>query len=135
MLQTIFTTGVDGDGGLNQAAFMTIVFAIIFGWILVSFFQRFLEGLFYHTFQMDPRSTIHSLIVFILMFFLFIIFIWYIDSLEIIPVSAAATSLAEAAGGLVEAAGEDTDESATITQQLGQGWKNGHPIVLLNTRI
>lgn len=132
MLQTIFTTGVDGDGGLNQAAFMTIVFAIIFGWIFVSMIQRFTENLFFHTFKMDPRSTIHALIIFLLMFFLFIIFIWYIDSLEIIPVSAAATSLAEAAGGLVEAAAEDSDESATITQQLGQGWKNGHPIVLLN---
>ncbi len=134
MLQTIFTTGVDGNGGLDQSAFATIVFAITFGWILVSMIQRFFENLFYQTFSMDPRSTVHALIIFILMFILFIIFIWLIDSLQIIPVGAAASSLGEATGGLVAAAEEDTNSgSATINQQLGQGWKNGHPIVLLNT--
>lgn len=133
MLQTIFTTGVNQEGGLETVAFFTIVFAIIFGWILVSMFQRFVENLFYQSFSMNPRSTIHALIIFVVMILLFILFIWFVDNLQIIPVSAAATSLGEATGGLVEAAEEDTNgESATITEQLGQGWKNGHPIVLLN---
>lgn len=132
-IQTIFTSGIDREGGLETLAFSTIIFSIIVGWILVSVLQRFLEDLWFQTLGMNPRSTLHSFIILVVMFFLFILFIWFVDSLEIIPVSEATGPLAEATGGLVP-----TEDSATasnaIVQQLSNT-RNGHPIVLLNTGV
>ena len=133
MINNIFTSGLDGSGGLNETAFFVLVIAIVWGWLLVSVFQRLVENLWFQTLDMEPRSTLHSLIIAVVMLFLFILFIWFIDSLQVIFVSAARTELAEAAGGLLSAANEDEEAASNVvTQQLGNT-KNGHPIVLLNT--
>jgi len=76
MINNIFTSGLDGSGGLNETAFFVLVIAIVWGWLLVSVFQRLVENLWFQTLGMDPRSTLHSLIIAVVMLFLFILFIW-----------------------------------------------------------
>lgn len=131
-IQTIFTSGVDGDGGLEIVSFFTIVIAIVLGWILVSIFQRLLENLWFQTLHMNPRSTLHSLIIAVVAIFLFVLGIWFIDELQVVPVAAPSAQLREAGGGLFAGAEADDQESNAVVQQLGNGTRNGHPIVLLN---
>lgn len=125
---TVFTSGRDQMGGLDVIAFSTLTFSIIFGWILVSEFQRFLESFFYSTLGMNPRSTIHSLIIFVTMFLLFLIFIWFIDELEIIPAGTAGSSVSEATGGIVAAGGAGS--STAFLENFGNSTRTGGPIVL-----
>jgi len=129
-LQTIFSTGVDiEDGGLNQAAFITIVFAIIVGWVLVSLYQRVLETFSYQTLGMNSRSTVHSIIIALVVTALFIFFVWMVDEYQIIPSSVAGEALAEAAAGLA-GPGEENTVSNTLTTQLANT-RRGNPVVIV----
>jgi hypothetical protein len=127
-LQSIFTAGRNDDTSLNTASFGVIVLAIIWGWLLVSVTLRVVENLSFQTFGMNSRSTVHALVIAIVMILLFLAFVWMVDSYQIIPASAAATSLGEATGGLLAASADDAAER-TIEAQLGSN-RHGHPIVI-----
>ena len=124
---TVFSSGRDQMGGLDTVAFTFLTFSIIYGWILVSEFQRFLESLFYSTLGLNPRSTIHSLIIFVTMFLLFLIFIWFVDELGVIPAGTAGSSVAEASGGLVQAGNTG---SSVFLENFGSSARTGGPIVI-----
>ena len=132
-LNTIFTSGTNSEGGLETGAFIVIVLAISIGWLNISLLIRIIDNFAYKTLSMNPVSTIHSIIIFLSVFFLFILFVWFVDKLEIIPVSSATQNLQEATGGLI--AGDVTDDnqqtaSSTVQQQLGMGWRNGNLVVI-----
>jgi len=129
-LQTIFSSG-QGDGGLNQGAFAIIVFAVIFGWILVSVVQRVLENLFFETLGMNSRSTVHALIIAFITITIFLVFVWMVDKYQVIPAGEAADTLAEATGGLATATATTTN---TVTSQL-TNTRRGHPIVITPLRF
>ena len=130
-LQTIFTNGIDDRGELAVQSFSLIILIIILGWILVSVFQRLLENFWFQTLGMNPRSTLHSLIIAIVSIILFILIVWFIDELQVIPAREASTSLGEATGGLLVAAAEDEDTVSNVATQQLSNTRNGHPIVLL----
>ena len=121
-LNTIFTSGTNSDGGLETGAFIIIVFAIVFAWSTISVWIRIQENFFFNTLGFDPRSTMHSLIIGFLTFCLFFVFIWFVDKLEIIPVSVATSELSQSTSGLIPAAEADdiadTMPSSTLDRQL-----------------
>lgn len=82
---TEFTTVVTKDDHLNSPVFTVILLAIIFGWLLVSVFQRLLENFVYETLGLNSRSTIHALIVAILASIIFVAIIWMINEYKIVP--------------------------------------------------
>ena len=125
---SVFSSGRDMEGGLDVIAFSFLSFSIIYGWILVSEFQRFIESLFYSTLGMNPKSTIHSLIIFTMMFFLFLIFIWFVDELGVIPAGTAGSSVEEATGGILPANGGGA--SSSFLENFGSSTRRGGPIVL-----
>jgi len=90
--------------------------------------QRWTENLFYTTLGMNPKSTVHSLIIFVTMFFIFVTTIWFIDELQIIPATEARESLARATGGLVT---NDTNTASNaVAQTFVNSSRTGMPIVL-----
>ncbi len=130
VLQTVFTSGVT-EQGLNVPAFSLLVGAIVFGWLLVSVFQRVLENLAYETLGLNSRSTIHALIVAVLASIIFITTIWMIDEYQIVPAEEAGSAAAAATEGIIEGGGG----GSTINRQILGSTRFGHPIVLLPTGI
>jgi hypothetical protein len=130
VLQTVFTRGVT-DRGLEVISFSTIVLAIVFGWLLVSVYQRVLENLSYETLGLNSRSTLHALIVAILTTIIFITTIWMIDEYEIVSAEQAGAAVGAASEGLLE----DEGGGNPITQTIAGSTRFGHPIVLLPTGI
>lgn len=125
----IFTsTPTDPGSALDVFPFATIVLAIIFGWILVSAFQRIIENLAYQTLGMNSRSTVHALIVFIVLFTFFLVFVWTIDEFQVIPAAAAAEAVEGATEGLIS--GTQGSGSNIITNQLSAGFKRGQPTLV-----
>jgi hypothetical protein len=125
-VQTIFSSGTGAQSELEVPAFLTIVFSIIAGWLLVSVWQRVLENFAYGTLGMNSRSTVHALIVAIVASTAFFAFIWMIDEYEIVPVATGAGALGGATEGLVEGG---SGSSNAILGQLSKT-RNGHPVVL-----
>ena len=131
VLQTVFTSGVTGGtAGLELSIFATIVFAIIFGWLLVSVWQRVLENFSYETLGLNSRSTIHALIVAIVSTISFLAFVWMIDEYQIIPASEAVGTVEGATEGILTGA---TPSANPITQQIAGSTRFGHPIVITPT--
>lgn len=111
--------------GLNTLAFSFLTLIIIFGWILVSLFLRVVENIAFSTLGLNPRSTIHSIILFLVLFFLFIAVVWFIDALQIIPASAGGNSLADATSGFIQ----NQPLNNNVIGTLGSG-RLGSPIVI-----
>ncbi len=131
VLQTVFTAGVT-EQGLEIPAFTALILAIIFGWLLVSVFQRVLENLAYETLGLNSRSTIHALIVAVLASIIFITTIWMIDEYQIVPAGEAGSAAAAATEGIIIEGGGG---GSTINRQILTSTRFGHPIVLLPTGI
>lgn len=133
VLQTVFTTGVTGGNArLELPVFTTIVFAIVFGWLLVSVWQRVLENFSYETLGLNSRSTIHALIVAIVTTIAFLAFVWMIDEYAIIPAGEAAGAVEGATEGILSgASGPDNP----ITSSILGSTRYGHPIVITPTNF
>ena len=125
---TVFGGG-GTSSGLNVLEFSVLTFSIIYGWILVGEFQRTVESFFYSTLGMNSKSTIHSLIIFLTMFFLFIAVVWFIDELEIIPSAAGAEAISRETTGIVTAT-NPTSASNAIGQTLSNSNRTGIPLVI-----
>lgn len=126
----IFTsTSTDPDTALDVFPFGTIVLAIIFGWILVSQFQRFLENLTFQTLGMNSRSTTHALIIFLVSISFFLAFVWMIDEFQIVPAAAAASSVEGATEGLISGT-QGGSAGSVVTQQVSAGFKRGQPTLV-----
>ncbi len=82
---TEFTTVVTRDEHLNSPVFTAILLTIVFGWLLISVFQRVLENFVYETLGLNSRSTIHALIVAVLASVIFVSIIWMINEYKIVP--------------------------------------------------
>lgn len=126
VLQSVFTRGVTEEG-LDVPAFTTLILAIVFGWLLVSVYQRVLENLAYQTLGLNSRSTVHALIVALLTTIIFVATVWVIDEYEILTVEEAAEAAAAATGGVI---GEGSG-TGVLTSQIANSTRFGHPVVLL----
>jgi len=69
----------------GYSIFIFIIFLLLISWALVTFWQRFLENLFFNTLGFNPDGTVSMLIVAILATTIFLIIVWLIKYLEIIP--------------------------------------------------
>ena len=124
VLQSVFTAGLNGDGELDIPPFATLVMAIVFGWLLVSVWQRVLENFSYETLGLNSRSTIHALIVAIILTISFFAFVWMIDEYDIVPAGEAAGAVSGATENIIDGENE-------IQQRIASSTRYGHPIVLL----
>jgi len=123
---SIFASGqTTVNNGLNTLAFAVLTFIIIFGWILVSALLRLVENIAFSTLGMNPRSTASSLILFLVLFFLFITIVWFVDALQIIPAAQGGNSLADATSGFVQ----NQPTTNNVVGTLGSG-RLGAPIVI-----
>lgn len=122
-LQTVFATGKNSSGKLDQAAFVIIVLAITFGWLLVSVWQRVLENFAFGTLGLNEQSTLHSILVALVVTVIFLIFTWMIDQYNIVP-SLESDILASGDTTLTAA---DQQLRRRLTSQLGQGTRTGQP--------
>ena len=126
----VFTsTPTDPGSTLDVFPFATIVLAIVFGWILVSAAQRVIENGAYVTLGLNSRSTVHALIVFIILFVFFLAFVWMIDEFQVIPAAAAAEAIEGATEGLIEGT-QNPNTSGIVTSQLTAGFKRGQPTLI-----
>jgi hypothetical protein len=91
----------------NEGTFTALLFAIIIGWILVSFWQRVLENFIFGTLGLNDISTFHSLIAALTITSIFIMVLWVLDKYDI-------------AKGRVETAlvGEEDEEPQPMTSEL-----------------
>lgn len=128
VLQTVFTTGVSNGSSLDVGPFATIVLAIVFGWLLVSVWQRVLENISYGTLGLNSRSTVHALIVAIVTTITFLALVWMIDEYEIIPVGEAVGAIEGATEGILEDG--TTASTNPIVRQIAGSTRFGHPIVI-----
>lgn len=122
-LQTVFSTGQDKSGNLNQIAFVIIVLAITFGWLLVSVWQRVLENFAFGTLGLNEQSTLHSFLIAVSVTIIFLITIWMLDQYNIVP--NIESDVERASGDVLEDA--DRQLSDVITNTLGQGTQSGTP--------
>ena len=127
-LQTIFSSQTGADSELEVPAFVTIVGAIVWGWLLVSVWQRVLENFSFETLGLNSRYTVHALIIALIMSISFFAFIWMVDRYEIVPAGTAAGSVAGATEGLINTVGGNGSTSAVVGQLANT--RLGHPIVL-----
>ena len=126
----VFTsTPTDSGSALDVFPFATIVLAIIFGWILVSSLQRVIEGLFFNTLGLNSRSTVHALIIFIVLFVFFLAFVWMIDEFQVVPAAAAAEAVEGATEGLISGT-QNPNTSNVVTSQISAGFKRGQPTLV-----
>jgi len=123
VLQSVFTAGLDGSGELDIPPFATLVLAIVFGWLLVSVWQRVLENFSYETLGLNSRSTVHAIIVAVILTVAFLAFIWMIDEYDIVPAGQAAGALSSATEELLPTGSE-------IQQRFAGSTRYGHPIVI-----
>lgn len=65
--------------------FCIIIVLLLLSWSLVTFWQSFLENLFYRTLGYDPESTLATLWIAILTTAGFLLIVWLIKSLGIVP--------------------------------------------------
>ncbi len=65
--------------------FAILIFAILFSWSLVGFWERFLENLFYQTLGFNPDNTWVSLFVAILITCLFLLLVFIIMKSGLVP--------------------------------------------------
>ena len=124
VLQSVFTAGLNDTGELELPPFATLVLAIVFGWLLVAVWQRVLENFSYETLGLNSRSTIHALIVALILTISFFAFIWMIDEYNIIPAGQAAGAVSGATEELVGTGG------SAIQQRIAGSTRFGHPIVI-----
>ena len=130
-LQTIFSSQAGADSQLEVSAFVTIVSAIVWGWLLVSVWQRVLENFSFETLGLNSRSTIHALIIALILSISFFTFIWMIDEYEIVPAGSAAGTVSGATEGLIDSVGGSGTTSAVVGQLSDT--RRGHPIVISPT--
>lgn len=123
VLQNVFTAGVNNTGELELPPFATLVLAIVFGWLLVSVWQRVLENFSYETLGLNSRSTVHALIVAVILTIAFLAFVWMIDEYNIIPAG-------EAAGAVSGATEELVSNGNSVQQSIAGSTRFGHPIVI-----
>lgn len=116
--------GRSNSGDLDLRAFSLLTFSIVFGWILVSALVRVIENLSFQTLGMNPRSTVHALIIFVVIFIIFVAFIWFVDSLSIIPAGTASSSLTEATGGILSESNPEEDQNTSANAFIRSG-RNG----------
>ena len=125
VLQSVFTAGLNRSGELEVFPFSTLVMAIVFGWLLVSVWQRVLENFSYETLGLNSRSTVHALIVAVILTISFLSFIWMIDEYDIIPAGQAASTLGSAT--------EDIVNGSEAQNRIAGSTRYGHPIVITPT--
>src|SRR5581483_4472577 len=75
------------------------------------------ENIAFSTLGMNPRSTTHAIILFLVLFFLFIAIVWFIDGLQVIPAAQGGNSLAEATSGFVQ----NQSTTNNVVGTLGSG--------------
>jgi len=64
--------------------FSILVLSILFVWILIDLFTRFIYNLSYNTLGLNSSSSIHTLLVLILVVVLLIATVWVIDEYELV---------------------------------------------------
>lgn len=65
--------------------FAIIIVLLLLSWSLVVFYQKFLENLFYGTFGFDSENTWMSLLIVVILTFIFLLIVWLIKSLGLVP--------------------------------------------------
>ena len=65
--------------------FVVVITLLLISWSLVTFWQKFLENLFYNTLGWDPESTSTALLIAVLTTGAFLLVVWFIKALGIIP--------------------------------------------------
>lgn len=80
-----FGAVVTKDEHLNTPVFTSILIAIIFGWLLVSVYQRVLENFVYEMLGFNSRSTLHALIVAVVTTIFFVSGVWMLNEYKIVP--------------------------------------------------
>lgn len=64
---------------LGYFTFLVILVIIIISWILIELWGKVIENLAYNTFGLNPNSTIHALIVAVVVTLVFLIILYCID--------------------------------------------------------
>lgn len=70
---------------LSQEAFVTLLLAIILGWILVAVWTRVVENLAYGTLRLNEDSSWHAFVVALAMTAIFLVFVYLINTYNIVP--------------------------------------------------
>jgi len=70
------------SGNSNRISFIAIVIAIIISWILVAFWTRALENLFYVKLGFDGESFWQTLLVALMLSIFFFALVWFLESLD-----------------------------------------------------
>ena len=91
-----------------------------------------LENLAFETLGLNSRSTVHALMIAVLLSISFVTFIWMIDEYEIVPAGTASGAISGATEELLSTGGNNSNP---ITQQVSGSTKFGHPIVIAPTNF
>ena len=67
------------------SVFAIIIILLLVSWSLVTFWQRFLENLFYNTLGLNPESTTVTMFIAIFATLFFLLIVWLIKVLNIVP--------------------------------------------------
>ena len=67
------------------ASFALLLVLLLISWSLVSFWQRFLENVFYTTLDVDPTNTALALLIAVSITIIYIIILWVIKIFGVIP--------------------------------------------------
>ena len=65
--------------------FIFLIFLLLISWSLVTFWQRFVENLFFNTWGFDPNSTSSTFWAAIISTSIFLLIIWIIKVMGVIP--------------------------------------------------
>ncbi len=83
MLQNVWN--LSGSTASSQSIFVTILLAIIVGWILVSLWTRVIENVSFGTLKFNENSAWHSFLIAAGVTAIFVVFVWMIDEYDIVP--------------------------------------------------
>lgn len=83
MLQNVWN--LSGSTASSQSIFVTILLAIIVGWILVSLWTRVIENVSFGTLKFNENSAWHSFLIAAGVTAIFVVFVWMVDEYDIVP--------------------------------------------------
>lgn len=69
----------------GYSVFIFVIILLLVSWSLVTFWQRFLENLFFRTFEFDSDNTLATLLVAVISTIVFLLLVWVIKVMDLIP--------------------------------------------------
>lgn len=92
-----------GNSNTERLSFVAIVIAIVISWILVAFWTRVLENLFYVNIGFDGESFWQTLLVAVMLSVFFFALVWFLQSFDAIKESESKfeTRIADYGGLLI----------------------------------